>query len=95
MTRDELISAGCMMMHWNPSMSGGFHEYYLAVNGDGFSHNSIRLSATFGWFGLPSDACTTWLVSDAFRLRLDHICTIDQFLQIYALLTGGAKEDQK
>lgn len=89
MTPEELTAIGCQTIHWNPELHGGFFEYYLPVHGDGRSWESTRLSVTFkGFFEEPEHDYMAWIVSPNHRLRLMHVKTIEQFQQMYELLTG-------
>lgn len=93
MTPEALEAIGCAKIHWNPELSsGGFFEYYLPVYGDGRSWEITRLSVTFGGFEGPEHDYLAWIVSPNHRLGLMHVRTIEQFQQMYELLTGKRQE---
>ena len=92
MTPKELEAIGCKKIHWNPEYNGGFFEYYLPVHGDGRSYDATRLSVTFGGFAGPEHDWLAWIVSPGYRYGLLHVRTIEQFCQMYELLTGQSIE---
>jgi len=88
MTPEQLEALGCEKIHWNPNYNGGFWEYYWAIEGDGLSRSSSRLSITFGMFGEKSGPVVVWLVLPSSRFALRHVQTVEQLEQMYSLLTG-------
>lgn len=86
MEQNELQSLGCKKIHWNPAWNGGFFEWYAPVKGDGRGLKDSRLSVIFGEH--PDHPVLAWLVLPGYKLALPHITTIEQFCQMYTLLTG-------
>lgn len=86
MTPDELKAIHCKVIHWNPAYNGGYFEYYLPLSGDGRGFRDSRLSVSFG--DIPDHEFMAWLVLPNVRYGLKHVKTIEQFKQMYTLLSG-------
>ena len=86
MNERELKQLGCKEIHWNPTYNGGFKEWYLPIRGDG---RGYRLSVIFGEH--PDHPVLAWLTVPNCKLALPHVTTIEQFCQMYTLLTGKTK----
>jgi len=86
MNQEELQKLGCKKINWNPAWDGGFFEWYAPVKGDGRGLKDSRLSVIFGEH--PDHPVLAWLVLPGYKLALPHVTTIEQFCQMYTLLTG-------
>ena len=87
MTPEELIVIGCEDIHWNENWNGGFHEYFLPLEGNGRGLRDSRLSVSFGDL-LPRYKFMAWIVLPQARYGLKHVKTINQFEKMYHLLSG-------
>lgn len=88
MTPEELLAIGCETEQFE-DYPNDITEYYLAIGTDSrrpFNIAEERISADMHNGTLK----TVWLVLRQSSLELPHITTIEQFGQIYTLLTGKA-----
>lgn len=85
MTQDELKKLGCKQILWN----GAIPEWYLPVRGDGRGLKDQRLSVIFDEH--PDYPVMAWLIVPSCKIALKHVTTIEQFCQMYTLLTGKQK----
>jgi hypothetical protein len=86
-TVGKLLDIGCKKLVNNPGTKYEYAEYYLPLTGDGIYMDESRLSA--------EDKPSPWGYGPVIVLRapgiiyfLKHITTMEQFKQIYTLLSG-------
>lgn len=86
-TVQKLISVGCKKFVNNPGTKYEYVEYYLPITGDGLCIDDSRLSA--------EDKPSPWGYGPIIVLRapgvvyyMRNIHTIEQFMQLYTLLSG-------
>lgn len=88
----ESICQKIQKIHWNPERNGGFFEYYVPIHGDGLDWRATRLSVTFNGFEKPEYDFMAWIVCPTVRFGLFGVRTVEQFFQMYELLTGKKLE---
>lgn len=82
----ELMALGCTHIHWNPNYNGGFHEYYLPIEGDGRGIRDSRLAVRLGEH--PAHPVRVYLIVPNSMILMHGVETVTDLLQLFRLVAG-------